>query len=355
MRSLWPERALRVPRLRRGDRVAVIALSSGLAPLFPGVYERGLESLRALGLEPVELPTARMKSEELYEHPDLRARDLRDALVRDDVQGVVSVIGGYESIRLYPLLRSRWFREHPKPILGGSDATTYLLFARRAGVVGLYGPSVMAGFSQMDDLPGARGHLEEFLFSEWERYEYSPFPKFTHGYTGWGGADRGGIQPLHEHDGWVFLQGETPVTGELFGGCIEVVEFLKGTPFWPPPGFFNHTILFFETSEEKPPPARVGYMLRNYGVAGILGRVSAILFGRPKDYTAAESQQLNELVATIVSREFGRPDMPIVMNVDFGHTDPKLLMPLGGRVRVDPVARTISLVESPFTNLRRPE
>lgn len=350
MDRLWPGRARRVRRLRRGDRVAIVALSSGLAPLFPGVYERGLESLRALGLEPVEFPTARMKSEELYEHPELRARDLRDALLSDEIHGVVSVIGGYESIRLYPLLRTRWFRDHPKPILGGSDATTYLLFARRAGIAGLYGPSVMAGLSQMDDLPGSRDHLESFLFGEWDEYEYAPYPKHTHGYTGWSGAERGGIQQLRESgDGWLVLQGEAPVTGELFGGCIEVVEFLKGTPYWPPPRFFDGSILFFETSEEKPPPERVGYMLRNYGVGGILHRASGLLFGRPKDYAQADVDRLHELVRAIVAREFGRPEMPIVMNVDFGHTDPKLIMPVGGRVRIDPKAGTITLVESPFT------
>lgn len=352
MAAFWPEQAQPVPRLRPGDRLAIVAPSNGLAPGFPGVYHRGLEALRSLGLEPVEFPTARMKTEELYLDPAARARDLHDALRSREVNGLISVIGGYESIRLFSHLRPRIFREHPSFMMGGSDATTYLLFARRAGVIGFYGPSVMAGLSQMEDLPSEfRRHLEQFLFGTWQQYEYAPYPSFTHGYTGWGGTGGGGIQKLQPAgEGWTVLQGSGTVEGHLWGGCIEVVEFLKGTRYWPPPSFFDDAVLFFETSEEKPSPDRVGYMLRNYGVAGILERASALLLGRPKDYTPADVSRLHKLVVAIVAGEFSRPDLPIITNVDFGHTDPKLILPVGGRVRVDATLKRIVLTRSPFTD-----
>jgi muramoyltetrapeptide carboxypeptidase LdcA involved in peptidoglycan recycling len=348
----WRGDPERVPRLRRGDRVAIVAPSSGLAPGFPGVYGRGLDVLRELGLEPVEFPSASMSSDALYADPKLRADELHAALRRRDIRGIISVIGGYESIRLYDYLKPSVFADHPTFIMGGSDATTYLLFARRAGVIGFYGPSVMAGLSQAPDLPDEfRTHLETFLFGRWRRYEYAPYPSYTHGYTGWSGTSVGGVQKMHPSgDGWTVLQGDRAVCGHLWGGCIEVVEFLKGTRYWPPPGFFESVVLFFETSEEKPPPERVGYMLRNYGVAGVLGRAAALLLGRPKDYTSADIDKLHRLVTTIVAKEFGRPDMPVITNVDFGHTDPKLIVPVGGRVRVDPLLKRITLVESPFVS-----
>ena len=350
MADLWPARAHPVPRLCPGDRVAIVAPSNGLAPSFPGVYERGLDALRKLGLEPVEFPTARRKSDELYREPESRARDLHDALRNREIKGMISVIGGYESIRLFDHLQPRVFREYPSFIMGGSDATTYLLFARRAGIIGFYGPSVMAGLSQMDDLPAEyRRHLEHFLFGRWDEYEYAPYRSFTHGYIGWGGTGGGGIEKLQPAgSGWTVLQGEGSVEGHLWGGCIEVVEFLKGTRYWPPPAFFENVVLFFETSEEKPAPERVGYMLRNYGVAGILERASALLMGRPKDYTAAEISRLHKLIVQIVAQEFSRADLPVITNVDFGHTDPKLIMPIGGRVRVDATLKRIILTESPF-------
>jgi muramoyltetrapeptide carboxypeptidase LdcA involved in peptidoglycan recycling len=35
------------------------------------------------------------------------------------------------------------------------------------------------------------------------------------------------------------------------------------------------------------------------------------------------------------------PDIPLVFDVDFGHTDPQLVIPNGGEVRVDPASRSI--------------
>jgi muramoyltetrapeptide carboxypeptidase LdcA involved in peptidoglycan recycling len=350
MPEVWPEHPGPVPRLHRGDRVAVLALSSGLAPAFPKVFDRGLEALRSLDLEPVVYPSATLSSEELYADPALRARELMNALEDETIGGVISAIGGYESIRLFAHYRASVFTKHPKLVLGGSDATTYLLYGRRAGTIGFYGPSVMAGFSQMDDLPSEfRDHVKRFLFGRWKRFEYAGYPKYTHGYTGWSKTGAGSISKLQPaEEGWVVLQGDRAAEGRLWGGCIEVVEFLKGTRFWPRPAFFDDSILFFETSEEKPAPERVGYMLRNYGVAGILGRVKGLLFGRPKDYTAAEVKRLHEVIVQIVAGEFGRPDLPVIANVDIGHTDPKMIVPVGGRVRVDPVLKRITLLDSPF-------
>jgi muramoyltetrapeptide carboxypeptidase LdcA involved in peptidoglycan recycling len=34
--------------------------------------------------------------------------------------------------------------------------------------------------------------------------------------------------------------------------------------------------------------------------------------------------------------------------VAFGHTDPKIILPLGCMVKIDPEAKEITLIESPF-------
>jgi muramoyltetrapeptide carboxypeptidase LdcA involved in peptidoglycan recycling len=291
-----------------------------------------------------------MSSEELYKNPVARVRDIHAALRAPDIEGIIATIGGYESIRLLPHLSTTLFRKHPKIILGGSDATTYLLFARRAGIPGFYGPSVMAGFSQLEDLPSQfREHLTGFLFGRWMRYRYVPSESFTHGYTGWSKDGKGGIQPVRKSDGPRVLQGTKAVTGHLWGGCIEVLEFLKATKFWPPTRFFDGVCLFFETSEEKPSPDRVGYMLRNYGVSGILGRASALLLGRPKDYTDAEQTKLEELVMRIVRDEFENDSLTVISRVDIGHTDPKWIIPLGATMRVDPTIPSFELISSPFS------
>jgi muramoyltetrapeptide carboxypeptidase LdcA involved in peptidoglycan recycling len=65
------------------------------------------------------------------------------------------------------------------------------------------------------------------------------------------------------------------------GGCFEVLDWLRGTRFWPEPDAWQGAILFLETSEEAPPPSAVLYSLRCYAALGILSKLSGMLFARP--------------------------------------------------------------------------
>ena len=120
---------------------------------------------------------------------------------------------------------------------------------------------------------------------------------------------------------------------------------MKGTRFWPAPEFWDGRILFLETSEDVPAPETVGYWLRNYGMQGIFDRVSAVLIGRARSYSDEAKAELDEMVVRVVAREFGQPELPVVSNLDFGHTDPQWLLPLGVLAEVDIDARLFRLLE----------
>lgn len=62
------------------------------------------------------------------------------AFTDPDIAGVVSTIGGDDSIRLLPLLDLDLLATKPKVFLGYSDATIIHTTLRRAGVVDFYGP-----------------------------------------------------------------------------------------------------------------------------------------------------------------------------------------------------------------------
>lgn len=341
----------RVKKLNAGSKIAIISPSNGLPYLFPDIYELGLKNLReVLGFEIVEFPTARMSTEELYNNPKLRADDINRAFEDESINGIISSIGGYESVRILKYLDKDIILNNPKLIMGFSDSTAFLSYLNKLGLVTFYGPSVMAGFAQLKSLPiEFQEHLKSFLFNNEIPYSYPTYKKWTNGYKDWSNRSiLGECTEFIDNNGWNFLQKGKKVQGKLWGGCIEVLEFLKGTDYWPDKGFWNDKILFFETSEEKPLPDNVGYMLRNYGIQGILEKVKGIMFGRPKDYSEEEKQELNNLVMNIMIKEFNVTDIPVVMNVDFGHTDPKIILPLGCMVEIYPEAKEIRLLESPF-------
>jgi muramoyltetrapeptide carboxypeptidase LdcA involved in peptidoglycan recycling len=122
--------------------------------------------------------------------------------------------------------------------------------------------------------------------------------------------------------------------------------FLKGTPWLPPPDFFDGRILFLETAEATTRPAMVRWALRGLGVMGVLDRVAALLLGRPRHATEPERDALEAAALEVVSGDLGRRDLPVVANLDFGHTDPQLVLPLNGLVEVDCSARRLWLAEA---------
>ena len=119
---------------------------------------------------------------------------------------------------------------------------------------------------------------------------------------------------------------------------------LKGTRWWPEPALWRGAVLFFETSEDRPSPDQVEYWLRNYATQGILDEAAALLIARPRGYTPEQKEALRQAVKKVLL-EVDRADMPVVMDVDIGHTTPMMTLPLGCRVAVDAGQRVVELLE----------
>lgn len=343
-------RFVKPSRLKEGDTVAVLSPSKGLPAKYPDTYELGLRMLRErFGLKVKEYTTARADSEFLYNNPKKRADDVNTAFKDKDVEGVICSIGGDESVRILPFLNRRAIETNPKILMGFSDITTLLTYCNQLGLVTFYGPMIMAGFSQIESLPATfTEHVKEMLFRPKPTLEYHPYEEYSEGYPDWALKENlGKVKPTQKSSDWRWLQGRSVVQGELFGGCIEVLEWIKGTEFWPRPDFWRGKIVFFETSEEVPPVLHVGRWLRNYGVQGVFEKAGGILFGRARGYSEEQKKELDHDIVAVVAKEFGRPDLPVVSNIDFGHTDPQLILPLGVKAELDCEERRFRLVEPP--------
>lgn len=335
-------------KLQSGDTVAIVSPSWGGPSVFPRIYENGLKVLQEWGLKIKEFPTARMDAAFARANPEVRAKDINDAFADPEVKAIFASIGGNDSVRVLPFINKDIIVSHPKILMGYSDTTTLHVLLNQLGIVSFYGPSIMAGFSQLESLPESfKSHVREILFDPKENYEYKPYKKYCDGYPDWSNIENlGKVNPLKADDGWHWLQGSGKVQGELFGGCIEVLEMMKATDFWPGADFWKDKILFLETSEEKPSLHTIDHILRNYGMIGVFEQISGLIFSRARDYSDSEKKELEKIIVSVVATEFGRPDLPIVTNFDVGHTDPQLVLPLGIKAEIDCTAKRIRLIES---------
>jgi len=336
-------------KLKRTDKVAVVAPSSGKALDFSNVYNEGIKNIEEIfGLTTIEYPTVKMSNDQLYNNPKLRAKDINDAFANPSIKGIITAIGGDDSVRILPFLDKEIIQNNPKLFIGYSDASAILTYLNQLGLVSFHGPSVMAGFAQTKYLPRSfENHVNSFLFIDFDTYEYSPYHEYCDGYKDWALTETGGgINDLNINDGWHWINGKNKISGTLFGGCIEALEFLKSTSYWPSADFWNRKILFLETSEEKPTIDQIKRMLRNYGTQGVLNKISALFFGRPIFYSYEEKQLLDKMILNVVVNEFGASEIPIITNMDFGHTDPQLILPLGMEVKINCEAKTVTLLNN---------
>lgn len=339
---------VRPRRLNAGDAVAVLSMSWGGPYEFPGVFDAGLDSLRRLGLDVVEMPSTRRSPEDLLGDPQARADDLNAAFADPSIAAIIASIGGDDSARILPFLDLDVIREHPKILLGYSDTTiqTFVL-NHELGLVTFNGPSAMAGFAQMQHFPDLEQHVRDVLFVPQEALGYHPYPEWIAQYEDWDTSnDPTAIAAPQPQEGWHWLNGTSARQGRLVGGCIEVLEFLKGTRYWPAEEWWQDRILFLETSEDVPTVDSVRYWLFNYGLQGVFDRLSGLIFGRPAGYTSEMVTELESMIRTVVVDMFGATDLPIVTNMDFGHTDPQWILPLGVLAELDPETQSFRLLEA---------
>lgn len=347
-----PSGGLRRPlRLRPGDRVAAVTLSWGGPGEVPQRYEAGKRQLEeALGVSVVEMPHTLADPSFVVDHPQARADDLHQALADPGIAGIVSTIGGDDSIRLLPLLDLDLVAANPKVFLGYSDSTITQMAFLRAGVVSFYGPAIMTGFAE-------NGGMHRYLREGVRRMLFEPevpldWPENQEGWTvefvDWmDPSNQERPRTLQASSGRRWLGGE-PAEGTLVAGCLEVLDWLRGTEWWPD---LDGAVLALETSEEGPSPEVVQRFLRALAAAGDLARLRALLFGRPGGATLPpdEHQRYDEVLLRVIRQEASLEQIPIVSGLDFGHTDPIWTLPQGVRVRVDPSSERITFLEQGVT------
>ncbi len=348
--------------LKEGDTVALITLSGAGAFNFQKRYKIGKKQIQeSLKLKIIDTPNATKPKDFIYNNPQERLNDLIWAFKNPEVKAIITITGGDDSIRLLDFIKEEHIetiRENPKIFVGLSDTTTINFLCLKAGIVSFYGPSVLFGLAE-------NGGIDEYTIKYLKKalFELNPIGLIENNPNGWtldrvswenSSIKRKMQKPMEIK----FIQGEGISEGRLIGGCMDVLEFLKGTSLWPSKEIWKNSILFIETSEERPSPSQVKYWLRNYAAQGILKNLKGIIFGIPggdisfddKEYNSKLKEHLDSFakydeIFLKVCKEY-KLKIPIVTNVQFGHIAPMLTIPLGTMASIDCKNKKIEITES---------
>ncbi|ROR37481.1 S66 family peptidase [Kitasatospora cineracea] len=337
------------PKPRPGDRIAVVSPGFAGPGAFPLPHELGLRRLREeFGLEPVEYPATR----KLGATPAERAADLHAAFADPTVTAVMATLGGDDQITVVPHLDAELIRANPKPFFGYSDNTNLLDFLHRQGIVAYHGAAVMTQLGRPHAVhPLTAASLRAALFDSGP-YELTAATEASTVLGRWEDEATFAREPASEPvTGWHWHRPDRVVEGTAWGGNLEILHWMAAADRLRPAAEHAGGVLFLETSEELPSATEVFRMLRNLGERGLLRQFPALLVGRamawtfehPHDTGARARYRADQRAAVLRALDAYAPDTMAVFDVDLGHTEPQLVIPYGGSVRVDGPARRITV------------
>lgn len=332
---------MKARRLRPGDTIGIVSPSWGGPAVFPHRLDNGIAYLESRGFGVRVAAHARGQDRFVSGTAEQRTRDLHELFADPDVSAIIASVGGDHSCHLLPHLDFELIAQNPKIFMGYSDVTVLnVAIWQRTSLVTFNGPAIMTDFAEYPaPLEYTIRHFDRAVCTGGPIGRVDPAAKWTEELLDWRTkTDLTRARHLSASPGWSWLR-EGVSEGELVGGCIESLQHLRGTDFWPS---FEGRILFLETSEEKPSPARVDGILMDYENMGVLSRIVGLMVGRPMYYSDAEKAELRE----IVLRRTARHTFPIVTDMDFGHTAPQVTLPLGCVARIDSESRTFEVVDA---------
>src|SRR6202046_5394965 len=311
------------PKLRSGSSVRVVAPSRSLAMIPGAARAEADKKLAALGLQ--------VSFGEHHEECDdfvassvaARLADLHAGFADPGVDGILTVIGGFNSNQLLAGIDYSLVAARPKVLCGFSDITALsnALYAR-TGLVGYSGPHY-SSFGMKQHFGYTQAGFQACVMEDGP-ITVVPSPAWSDD-TWYADQEN---RHLESASGWWVLQ-EGDAAGTIVGGNLCTLNLLQGTPFMPPLG---GSVVFAEDDAQVRPwdfDRDLVSLLQQPAFAGVRG----LVIGRFQQATGMTRDLLTQTVAS----KPGLAGLPVVAHDDFGHTAPAFTFPVGGTVEVHAV------------------
>lgn len=248
-----------------------------------------------------------------------RIDDIHAAFSDPNVKAIQTVIGGFTSNELLPYLDFDLIANNPKIICGFSDFTALAnAITAKTGLVTYYGPAYIT--LKMLDKAGA--YQDNAFMQALTQKHYELRPSQTWSSDEWFLSDS---KRTFYPTAWkVYTSGR--VHGQTIGGNVNTLFLLAGTPYQPD---FEDKIILLEFSDDGETWLDFSRLLAQ--VLQLAKRPRALLLGRfPKTSQMTEQRLLYILDKFPILKE-----IPVMYDLDFGHTQPIFTIPLGQEVWLD--------------------
>lgn len=325
-------------QLQPASNIRIVSPASEIAS-FPRRTERGVKALKQMGYSVDFSSHAHERLGREAGTPQQRASDIMSSFCSVTCNAIIASTGGYTSLSVLQHLDYEIISAHPKILIGHSDITALLLgLHSKTRMVTFHGPTILPSFGDAAGIHPETAHwfqrilthnsgsldLPEGL-SEWSDHELF-----------WDKDDT--IPRIYQPDiGSVCI---TPgvAEGPLLGGNLDTVLGLLATPYCPD---FTGAILFLEEIGGTTSKTIRGLKILEY--AGVLKRISGLVLGKRYKY---DDNIGSSGISSVFSQIGQKYQIPVIDSMPFGHTEPKLTLPIGVFARLDAKKKRLSLLES---------
>jgi len=252
-----------------------------------------------------------------------RVEDIHEAFGDENVKAVFTVIGGFNSNQLLKYLNYDLIKNNPKILCGYSDITALAnAITAKTNLITYSG----LHFSTWAMKKEFEYNLEYFKRCLMDENEFIIEPSKTWSDDAWY-KDQDN-RKIEKNEGFIILnQGEAE--GIIFGGNLCTFNLLQGTEFMPD---ISNSILFIEDDDMAGNNFGVEFdrNLQSLVHQPNFNKIRGIIIGRFQKNTDMNLEKLKYIIETKEELK----NIPIIANVNFGHTNPLITFPIGGTAKL---------------------
>lgn len=319
MKKIIPE------SLKSGDEIRVIAPATGIKILSEECLNLARQRLEGMGLKVTFGRNTTADNWDMSGSTSIEKRleDLHEAFADQNVKGIFTAIGGSNSNQLLSAIDYKLIAANPKVFCGFSDITALLnaIYAQ-TGMITFSGPH-FSSFGMLKGIDYTIDNMKKILFEN-KTNNLTPSAEWSDDL--WF-IDQQNRQFIKNEGYWYLQTGKA--NGTLVGGNLGTFNLLLGTKFRP--AFEKDTILFIEDTEGSD----IADFTRNFQALiqqPDFENVKGILIGRFQKNSKVSSEQLEFMVKRF---EKDLKGIPVIANLDFGHSTPLLTIPVGGQAIIN--------------------
>lgn len=313
-------------RLQKGDTVEIIAPSDSFLAFSKENRIIAEKRFAGMGLGVTYGKNIDKKGKFEYADIDYRLNDFHKAFENPTTKAIICAVGGYNSNSLLPHIDWDLIRKNPKIFCGMSDITILNnAIYSKTGLITYSGPNYWS-FASLKGFDYTVQYFQKCLFSN-DPFEVVESLEWSDDNWRRNQKNRNFIT----NEGWKYVYPGS-VEGKIVGGNLTLMVLLAGTEYFPS---LKDKILFLEDDYEA---VRYEFDAKLEALTQYpdFSTVRGLVFGRmqtPKRFRDKKGISDNDLIALIENKK-SLKSLSILMNVDFGHTDPKITFPIGGEVQI---------------------